>query len=179
MNKRNTKYYRKNEAEIMKRLGFKQTRNSGAGWIEKADGQSEHCICELKSTDKESFSIKQEYLRMLEYHASVAHKLPVFAFQFLSTDEVWVAIKESDIEAFKKLLAGQETNIEIDGLLVDNETILEYNKNNDSKTETNVSKSYMARKNYQKQMEKQKEQRKKEYKERMKERRNKKFGKEV
>ena len=53
MNKRSTKWYRKNEAEVMKRLGFKETRNSGATWIEKADGQNEHCICELKSTDKE------------------------------------------------------------------------------------------------------------------------------
>lgn len=31
MNKRSTKFYRKNEAEVMKCLGFKPTRNSGAG----------------------------------------------------------------------------------------------------------------------------------------------------
>lgn len=179
MGKRSTKYYRKNEADVMKRLGFKPTRNSGAGWIEKADGQSEHCICELKSTDKESFSIKQEYLRGLEYHASVTHKLPVFAFQFLNTDEVWVAIKESDIEAFKKLLLGQQIHEQFIDLPVDMEQEQSYNKDNDSKTDTNVSKSYMARKNYQKQMERQKEQREKEYKERIKERRNKKFGKEI
>lgn len=104
MNKRSTKWYRKNEAEVMHRLGFKPTRNSGATWIEKCDGQSDHCICELKSTDNSSFTVKQEYLHTLEYHAIEAHKLPVFAFQFLNTDEVWISVKESDIEAFKQLI---------------------------------------------------------------------------
>ena len=104
MNKRTTKWYRKNEAELMKRLGFKPTRNSGATWIDKADGQNNHCICELKSTDKASFTVKQEYLHTLEANAIEAHKLPVFAFQFINRDEVWLAIKESDIEAFKNLV---------------------------------------------------------------------------
>ena len=104
MTKRSTKFYRKNEAEVMKRVGFKPTRNSGATWIEKCDGQSDHCICELKSTDNSSFTVKQEYLHTLESHAIEAHKLPVFAFQFLNTDEVWLSIKESDIEAFKGLI---------------------------------------------------------------------------
>lgn len=104
MTKRSTKFYRKNEAEVMHRLGFKPTRNSGATWIEKCDGQSDHCICELKSTDNSSFTVKQEYLHTLESHAIEAHKLPVFAFQFLNTDEVWLSIKESDIEAFKDLI---------------------------------------------------------------------------
>lgn len=104
MTKRSTKFYRKNEAEVMHRLGFKPTRNSGATWIEKCDGQSDHCICELKSTDNSSFTVKQEYLHTLESHAIESHKLPVFAFQFLNTDEVWLSIKESDIEAFKQLI---------------------------------------------------------------------------
>ena len=104
MNKRSTKFYRKNEAEVMKRLGFKPTKNSGAGWVEKCDGQSEDFICELKSTDKESYTLKQKTLHELEYHACVAHKTPVFAFQFLNRDEVWVAIKEEDIQAYKELI---------------------------------------------------------------------------
>ena len=104
MAKRPTKFYRKNEAEVMHRLGFKPTRNSGATWIEKCDGQSDHCICELKSTDNSSFTVKQEYLHTLESNAIEAHKLPVFAFQFLNTDEVWLSVKESDIGAFKDLV---------------------------------------------------------------------------
>ena len=41
MVKRSTKFYRKNEAEVMQQLGLKPTKNSGAGWIEKEDGQNE------------------------------------------------------------------------------------------------------------------------------------------
>ena len=104
MNKRSTKWYRKNEAEVMHRLGLKPTRNSGAGWIEKCDGENEHFICELKSTDHESFSIKQSVLHVLEHHALEVHKIPLFAFQFINRDEVWVAIKEEDIQAYKELI---------------------------------------------------------------------------
>lgn len=104
MQKRSTKWYRKNEAEVMHRLGLKPTRNSGAGWIEKCDGENEHFLCELKSTDHESFSIKQSVLHVLEHHALEAHKIPLFAFQFINMDEVWVAIKEEDIQAYRELI---------------------------------------------------------------------------
>lgn len=104
MAKRTTKWYRKNEAEVMHRLGFKPTRNSGATWIDKGDGQNEHCICELKSTDKESYRLEQTTLHTLEANAIESHKLPVFALQFLNVDEVWLAVKETDIEAFKQLV---------------------------------------------------------------------------
>lgn len=104
MNKRSTKWYRKNEEEVMYRLGLKPTKNSGAGWIEKCDGENEHFLCELKSTDHESFSIKQSVLHVLEHHALEAHKIPLFAFQFINRDEVWVAIKEEDIQAYRELI---------------------------------------------------------------------------
>ena len=49
MQKRSTKWYRKNEAEVMHRLGLKPTKNSGAGWIEKCDGENEHFLCEVQT----------------------------------------------------------------------------------------------------------------------------------
>lgn len=104
MTKRTTKWYRKNEAEVIHRLGFKPTRNSGATWIDKGDGQNEHCICELKSTDNASYRLEQTTLHTLEANAIEAHKLPVFALQFLNVDELWLAVKESDIGAFKQLI---------------------------------------------------------------------------
>lgn len=104
MAKRTTKWYRKNEAEVMQRLGFTPTCNSGATWIDKGDGQNEHCICELKSTDNASYRLEQTTLHTLEANAIEAHKLPVFALQFINVDEVWLAVKETDIEAFKQLI---------------------------------------------------------------------------
>lgn len=194
MPKRSTKFYRKNEAEVMHRLGFKETKNSGAGWIEKEDGQSEHCICQLKSTDHRSISIKQDDLHILEHNAMISHKLPVFAFQFLNTDEVWVAVKETDIEAFRRLLGhvadGEEEkrkdtlsylqdlfgdeleeNQEKEKESIDKEKESIYNINSASKDK--IKKSYQARQQYMKQKQKEKEQTEKELKERIRERRRK------
>jgi len=91
--KRSGKFYRKNEAEIMQSLGLKPTKNSGSGWIEKEDGQSENVICQLKSTDAQSIKVNKKDLDVLSYNAAVAHKLPVFAIQFLQSNEVYLIIK--------------------------------------------------------------------------------------
>lgn len=93
MMKRSGKFYRKNEAEVMKSLGLKPTKNSGSGWIEKEDGQSDDVICQLKSTDAESIRIHKKDLDTLSYNAAVAHKLPVFAIQFLQSNEVYLLVK--------------------------------------------------------------------------------------
>lgn len=93
MNKRSGKFYRKNEAEVMWELGLQPTPNSGSGWIVKEDGQSEDIICQLKSTDADSIRINKLDLDKLEYNASVAHKIPVFAIQFLKSNKIYVIIE--------------------------------------------------------------------------------------
>lgn len=108
MMKRSGKFYRKNEAEVMKLLGLKPTKNSGSGWVEKEDGQSENVICQLKSTDANSIKINKKDLDVLSYNAEVAHKLPVFAFQFLQSNEVYLIIKpEMLCEAAKYIETGE------------------------------------------------------------------------
>lgn len=94
--KRSFKFYRKNEEEVMESLGLKPTKNSGSGWIEKEDGQNDYLICQLKSTDAQSIKVNQKDIRILEYNAEVAHKLPIFAIQFLNTGEVWLMAKPED-----------------------------------------------------------------------------------
>lgn len=190
MNKRSTKFYRKNEAEVMKRLGLYPTRNSGAGWIEKCDGQNELFICELKSTDKESYTLKQKTLQELEYHACVAHKTPVFALQFLNRDEIWVAITEEDFKEFiefkkqKQLekhlspLLEQEVDSFLDSF-VDKEIKEEYNIYMPS---MKAGKSYLARQSYMEQKARERKENEQRFKENMKERnreRRKQVGKEV
>ena len=93
MMKRSGKFYRKNEAEVMESLGLKPTKNSGSGWVEKEDGQSENVICQLKSTDAESIRIHKKDLDTLNYNAAVTHKIPVFAIQFLQSNEVYLLFK--------------------------------------------------------------------------------------
>lgn len=164
MSKRSTKFYRKNEAEVMKRLGFSPTINSGAGWVQKEDGESEQFVCQLKSTDKESMSIKQHDLHALELHASESHKLPVFAFQFLNRDEVWLAVKESDIEAIKAIIRGEKKQIES----IDESEEQEYNK---EVPKGNAGKTLLARKRYIEQKQEEAEERRKQMKERIRENR--------
>ena len=111
MMKRSGKFYRKNEAEVMEFLGLKPTKNSGSGWIEKEDGQSDNVICQLKSTDAESIRIHKKDLDVLSYNAAVAHKLPVFAIQFLQSNEVYLLVKPDMLcEAAKYIETGEYTN---------------------------------------------------------------------
>lgn len=51
MSRRSTRWYRKNEEELMQQLGLEPTINSGAGFAQKEDGENEHVLCQLKSTD--------------------------------------------------------------------------------------------------------------------------------
>lgn len=93
MMKRSFRFYRKNEADVMKSLGLKPTKNSGSGWVEKEDGISDAVICQLKSTDKESIKLNKRDIDVLNYNAGVCHKMPVFAIQFLQSNEVYLLIK--------------------------------------------------------------------------------------
>ena len=90
----------------MHSLGMKETKNSGSGWIEKEDGQNEYLICQLKSTDAQSIKVNQKDIRMLEKNALVAHKIPLFAIQFLNTNEVWLMIKPEDVFDVAEALNG-------------------------------------------------------------------------
>lgn len=112
-NKRSGKFYRKNEAEVMRSLGIEPTKNSGSGWIEKEDGQNDFVICQLKSTDAQSIKINQKDIRILEVNAAVAHKIPCFAIQFLNTGEVWLMAKPTDFSEISKYIKTGECEVPV------------------------------------------------------------------
>lgn len=97
MSARTGKFYRKNEKEIMEMIGLTPTVNSGSGWVEKEDGESDYILCQLKSTDAGSIKIDKQDLDTLEYHASVSHKLPVFAIQFLRSNKVYLIVNPDQL----------------------------------------------------------------------------------
>ena len=112
MGKRSGKFYRKNEAEVMRSLGFEPTPNSGSGWIVKEDGVSDECMCQLKSTDAKSIKINLQDIHVLEYNSGVEHKIPVFAIQIISTNEVFLLIKPEDVQDVSKYIkTGEGINI--------------------------------------------------------------------
>lgn len=100
MIKRQAKFYKRHEKVVMKKLGFEPVVGSGAGWVNKEDGESEFFLAQLKSTDKNSFTIKREDLDKLEYHAKVTHKLPVFVNEFLQDGKIYITISLDDIESY-------------------------------------------------------------------------------
>ena len=103
-NKRSGKFYRKNEQEVMRSLGLEPTPNSGSGWICKEDGQTDDLICQLKSTDANSIKINKNDLDTLEYNSLVEHKLPVFAIQFLQSNEVYLVLRPEDLKDVVKFI---------------------------------------------------------------------------
>lgn len=88
----------------MKYLGLNPTPNSGSGWIIKEDGENEHVVCQLKSTDKQSIKVNKADIDTLQYNALVSHKLPVFAIQFLQSNEIFLIVKPEDLTDIVKYL---------------------------------------------------------------------------
>lgn len=97
MPKRSGKFYYRNESEVMEMLGLEQVPGSGNGWVSKEDGESEHVLCQLKSTDAQSISIKKLDIDKLIMHALTSRKIPVFAVQFLQSDEVFLLVRPLDL----------------------------------------------------------------------------------
>ena len=102
--KRSGKFYRKNEKQVMEQLGLQPTKNSGSGWIEKEDGQSEHVLCQLKSTDANSIKVSKQDLDTLEYNCMVSHKLPVFAIQFIKSDQLYLVLQPEVLQEVAQYL---------------------------------------------------------------------------
>lgn len=115
--KRSGKFYFKNEKQVMKSLGLKQTKGSGNQWLEKEDGQNEYLICQLKSTDAQSIRVQQKDIRLLEYNADITHKIPIFAIQFLNTGEVWLMAKPEDFVDVSEYLKTGEIKRKNDDLI--------------------------------------------------------------
>ena len=113
-NKRSGKFYSKNEKEVMKSYGLDVTPMSGAGWLIKEDGQNDHIIAQLKSTDSNSYRISLDDIDKLEYHALVENKIPLFIVEFLQRDERYFIIRPEDLMKLSKYLKigeYKETNI--------------------------------------------------------------------
>lgn len=163
--KRSGKFYRKNEKEVMLSLGLNPTLNSGSGWIEKEDGQNDFIICQLKSTDAQSIRLYQKDFRILEENAAIVKKIPLFAIQFLNTNEVWVMSKPENLDELSQYLKTGKINNA--SLVIDAEAL----QNTDNITQYNVKKiksSSEARKKAKEEIEIQRVKRSEEWKKKLK-----------
>jgi hypothetical protein len=94
---RSAKWYFRNEKEVMQDLGLIPTKGSGSSWIDKEDGSNDFIIAQLKSTDKESYTLKKLDLEKLEYNATVSNKTPVFIIEFLKDGSKYALMAIEDI----------------------------------------------------------------------------------
>lgn len=103
--KRSGKDWYRNEREVMELLGFKQVPGSGSSWVAREDGENDHCLCQLKSTDAQSIRVQLQDIHELQVHAAVSHKLPVFAIQFRESNEVFLLVSPLDAEMLSGYIA--------------------------------------------------------------------------
>lgn len=76
------KFWMDNEKKVIKKFGLNPTPGSGSGNLIKEDGQNDKYIMQLKSTEKESITIKKLDILKLIYNADQTRKIPLFAIQF-------------------------------------------------------------------------------------------------
>lgn len=119
-NKRQVKFWFKNEKELMRSLGLNPTAGSG-NKIVKEDGQNEHLIAQLKSTDGSALTIKLTDVNTLMYNAAVTHKLPLFINQFVD-GPVLISMRLQDVPAIAKYLECGEVEQRFDDDLMCKET---------------------------------------------------------
>lgn len=141
-NNRSGKFYRNNEKQIMQSLGLEPTPNSGSGWIVKEDGQNDNVICQLKSTDANSIKLNKQDLDKLNYNSLVSHKLPLFVFQFLQSNEIYLVIKPEVLKDIVNYIETGEVNK--NELLISLSDVENTKPNKPVKTIKSSSKSRMA-----------------------------------
>ena len=102
---RKQKFWFKNEKRVMKRLGFEPVPGSGSGWVNKEDGENECALAQLKATDADSYRLNYLDIEKLEYHAQVAHKIPIFLVEFLGRG-TYMMLNVDDLEDLKSVCFG-------------------------------------------------------------------------
>lgn len=81
-----SRFWRKNEKKLMKKMGMKATFGSGNTWIEKEDGENENFLVQAKSTKAKSISLKKQDILDLFDNAAVLDKTGVFVLDFVDRD---------------------------------------------------------------------------------------------
>lgn len=114
MPKRSGKFYYKNEAKVLKELGFTPAPGSGNGWVVKEDGYNEHAMVQLKSTDAASYRISLFDIKQLEYHSKVEHKLPIFLVQFLKENKVYAIVDVANLDQLPAVFGIEPNQVEVD-----------------------------------------------------------------
>lgn len=113
--KRSGKFYSKNEKETLSKLGLRPIPFSGAGWVEKEDGENEFSLVQLKSTEASSYRVDMLDIKKLEYHASVSNKVPIFLIQFLKHDKIYALVNLEDLDELHEIFNNEDKVVQKKG----------------------------------------------------------------
>ena len=110
MNKPTRYFSNKQEKRVAKRVGGKQTANSGATKFSKGDVRTDNWLieCKTKTSASESISVKREWLEKNEEEAFAMgkeHSAIAFSFGDTHNDTDYYIISEKE---FKRLLELEE-----------------------------------------------------------------------
>lgn len=95
------------EKVVIREFGLKPVPLSGADWTAKEDGESEHVLAQLKSTEGKAISVKKQDIDDLVKHSRQAHKLPVMILDFVGKEPL-VMVRAGDIKKLAKYLKWNE-----------------------------------------------------------------------
>ena len=92
----NNKKSRKQENILAKKIGGKRQKASGAVTHHRGDVSCKEILFEAKRTDKESLSIKKEWLSKISKEALMVGKVPGFSFEIGEAEQLiemsWTAV---------------------------------------------------------------------------------------
>lgn len=144
--KRSGKDWYNNEREVMELLGLRQVPGSGSSWVAREDGENDHVLCQLKSTDAQSIRIQLQDIHELQVHAAVSHKMPVFAIQFRGSNEVFLLVSPLDARSLADYINNpDDVKIKIDKIKIDKISV---DVSNDWKPPAIVGSSEAARERF-------------------------------
>ena len=98
-----SRFWFKNEKEVLRSLGLTPTKGSGSGQVEKEDGYNDDVLLQLKSTAARQITVHKKDVDDLVLHASVEHRAPVFAVNFIEDGSVWLMVRPQDVQALLSL----------------------------------------------------------------------------
>lgn len=95
------------EKKLSKKLKVSRTKNSGAGNV-KADliSHKKKLIIECKRTDKDSITIKKEWIEKLESESKLTQFLPILAIEFGNKTYYMIIDSDFDLERLIEFLNG-------------------------------------------------------------------------
>jgi hypothetical protein len=87
---------RKQENNLAKKLGGKRQKASGAVTHHRGDVSTKELLFEAKRTDKDSMSLKKEWLEKITKEALVSNRIPALSIEFGEIEQLvensWVAV---------------------------------------------------------------------------------------